>query len=176
MIKKILIANRGEIALRVIRTCQALGIKTVAVYSDEDYGSMHVKKATEAYHIGEAAPAKSYLNQEKIVEVALASGADAIHPGYGFLSENSDFANLCAKNKIKFIGPSGKSMQLCGDKMKCKDAMAKAKVPTVPGSPDLVKDSDEALDIANKIGYPVLLKSVFGGGGRGIRLVKNDKE
>ena len=176
MIKKILIANRGEIALRVIRTCQALGIKTVAVYSDEDYGSMHVKKATEAYHIGEAVPAKSYLNQEKIVEVALASGADAIHPGYGFLSENSDFANLCAKNKIKFIGPSGKSMQLCGDKMKCKDAMVKAKVPTVPGSPDLVKDSDEALDIANKIGYPVLLKSVFGGGGRGIRLVKNDKE
>lgn len=176
MIKKILIANRGEIALRVIRTCQALGIKTVAVYSDEDYNSLHVKKATEAYYIGEAPPAKSYLNQEKIIEVALASGADAIHPGYGFLSENADFANLCTKNKIKFIGPSGKSMQLCGDKMKCKDAMAKAKVPTVPGSPDLVKDANEALDIANKIGYPVLLKSVFGGGGRGIRLVNNDKE
>ncbi len=176
MIKKILIANRGEIALRVIRTCQTLGIKTVAVYSDEDYNSLHVKKATEAYHIGEAAPKESYLNQQKILDAILASGADAIHPGYGFLSENSDFAKLCEKNKINFIGPSAASMELCGDKMRCKAAMLKAKVPTIPGSPDLVKDADEALDIANKIGYPVLLKSVFGGGGRGIRLVNNDKE
>jgi acetyl-CoA/propionyl-CoA carboxylase len=176
MIKKVLIANRGEIALRVIKTCKALGIKTVAVYSDEDINSLHVKHATEAYHIGEAPPAKSYLNQQKILEVILKSGADAVHPGYGFLSENEDFAELCEKNKITFIGPSAKSMQLCGDKMKCKAAMAQAKVPTVPGSPDLVKDENDALDIANKIGYPVLLKSVFGGGGRGIRLVNNDKE
>lgn len=176
MIEKVLIANRGEIALRVIRTCKALGIKTVAVYSDEDYNSMHVKQASEAYHIGEAAPAKSYLNQEKILEVMLSAGADAVHPGYGFLSENDDFARLCEKNKINFIGPSADSMNLCGDKMRCKAAMLKAKVPTVPGSPDLVKDVEEAVSIANDIGYPVLLKSVYGGGGRGIRLANNDKE
>ena len=176
MIEKVLIANRGEIALRVIKTCKALGIKTVAIYSDEDYNSLHVKQASESYHIGEAAPAKSYLNQEKILEVMLSSGADAVHPGYGFLSENDDFANLCEKNKITFIGPSAKSMNLCGDKMECKAAMLKAKVPTVPGSPGLVKDVEEATKIANDIGYPVLLKSVFGGGGRGIRLVTNDKE
>ena len=176
MIEKVLIANRGEIALRVIRTCKTLGIKTVAVYSDEDYNSLHVKQATESYHIGEAAPAKSYLNQEKILETILASGADAIHPGYGFLSENDDFARLCEKNKINFIGPSADSMDLCGDKMKCKAAMLKAKVPTVPGSPGLVKDADDAEKIANKIGYPVMLKSVYGGGGRGIRIVNTDKE
>jgi acetyl-CoA/propionyl-CoA carboxylase len=176
MIEKVLIANRGEIALRVIRTCKTLGIKTVAVYSDEDYNSMHVKQATEAYHIGEAAPAKSYLNQDKILEVMLKSGTDAVHPGYGFLSENDDFANLCEKNKIIFIGPTAESMNLCGDKMKCKAAMLKAKVPTVPGSPGLVKDADDAEKVANEIGYPVMLKSVYGGGGRGIRIVTNDKE
>ena len=131
MIEKVLIANRGEIALRVIKTCKVLGIKTVAVYSDEDYNSMHVKQASEAYYIGEAAPAKSYLNQEKILEVILASGADSVHPGYGFLSENDDFANLCEKNKVIFIGPTAQSMNLCGDKMKCKAAMLKADVPTV---------------------------------------------
>jgi len=176
MIEKVLIANRGEIALRVIKTCKALGIKTVAVYSDEDTKSLHVKHATEAYHIGEGTPAKSYLNQEKILDVMLSSGADAVHPGYGFLSENDDFARLCEKNKINFIGPSSESMDLCGDKMKCKDAMLKAKVPTVPGSPGLVKDVDDAEKIANKIGYPVMLKSVYGGGGRGIRIVNSDKE
>jgi len=176
MISKVLIANRGEIALRVIKTCKALGIKTVAVYSDEDRNSLHVKKATESYHIGEAAPAKSYLNQEKILEVMLSSGTDAVHPGYGFLSENDDFARLCEKNKINFIGPSADSMNLCGDKMRCKAAMLKAKVPTVPGSPGLVKDADEAEKIANEIGYPVMLKSVYGGGGRGIRIVNTDQE
>ena len=176
MIEKVLIANRGEIALRVIRGCKALGIKTVAVYSDEDVNALHVKQATESYHIGEAAPAKSYLNQEKILEAMLSSGADAVHPGYGFLSENDDFAKLCEKNKINFIGPAATSMNLCGDKMECKAAMLKAKVPTVPGSPGLVKDADDALKIANEIGYPVLLKSVYGGGGRGIRLVTSDKE
>src|SRR3990170_931370 len=131
MIEKILIANRGEIAIRVIKACKSLGIKSVA---------------------------------------------DAIHPGYGFLSENADFADLCEKRKLNFIGPSGKSMRLCGDKMLCKDAMAKAKVPTVPGSPGIVEEVEKALDIAHQIGYPVLLKSVFGGGGRGIRLVNNEKE
>ena len=176
MIEKVLIANRGEIALRVIKTCKALGIKTVAVFSDEDRNSLHVKNATESYHIGEAAPAKSYLNQEKILDVMLSSGADAVHPGYGFLSENDDFARLCEKNKINFIGPAADSMNLCGDKMRCKEAMLKAEVPTVPGSPGLVSDADEAEKIANEIGYPVLLKSVYGGGGRGIRLVTSDKE
>jgi acetyl-CoA/propionyl-CoA carboxylase len=176
MISKVLIANRGEIALRVIKTCKALGIKTVAVYSDEDRNSLHVKNATEAYHIGEAAPAKSYLNQEKILDVILSSGADAVHPGYGFLSENPDFAGLCEKNKVTFIGPTAESMELCGDKMRCKATMLKAEVPTVPGSPDLVKDADEAVKIANEIGYPVMLKSVYGGGGRGIRIVNTDQE
>jgi len=176
MIEKVLIANRGEIALRVIRTCQTLGIKTVAVYSDEDFNSLHVKKATEAHHIGEAAPAKSYLNQERILEVMLSSGADAVHPGYGFLSENDDFARLCEKNKINFIGPTADSMNLCGDKMRCKAAMLEAEVPTVPGSPGIVDTAEEAEKIANEIGYPVLLKSVYGGGGRGIRLVTSDQE
>ena len=176
MIEKVLIANRGEIALRVIKTCKALGIKTVAVYSDEDRNSLHVKNATEAYHIGEAAPVKSYLNQEKILDVMLSSGTDAVHPGYGFLSENDDFARLCEKNKINFIGPSANSMNLCGDKMRCKEAMLKAKVPTVPGSPGLVNGADEAEKIANGIGYPVMLKSVYGGGGRGIRIVTTDQE
>ena len=176
MIEKVLIANRGEIALRVIRTCKALGIGTVAVYSDEDRNSLHVKQAHESVHIGEAAPASSYLNQERILEAMLSTGADAVHPGYGFLSENDDFARLCEKNKINFIGPSADSMGLCGDKMECKAEMLKAGVPTVPGSPDLVRDVDEAVKIAGTIGYPVLLKSVYGGGGRGIRLVNGDGE
>ena len=176
MIEKVLIANRGEIALRVIRTCRALGIKTVAVYSDEDANSLHVKQAGEAYHIGEAAPARSYLNQARMLDVMLSSGADAVHPGYGFLSENDDFAKLCEDNHINFIGPSSDSMNLCGDKMRCKAAMLRANVPTVPGSPDLVKDAEEAERIANEIAYPVLLKSVYGGGGRGIRLASNDQE
>jgi len=176
MIEKVLIANRGEIALRVIRTCQTLGIKTVAVYSDEDFNSLHVKKATEAHHIGEAAPAKSYLNQERILEVMLSSGADAVHPGYGFLSENDDFARLCEKNKINFIGPTADSMNLCGDKMRCKAAMLEAEVPTVPGSPGIVDTAEEAEKIANEIGDAVILKSSYGGGGRGIRLVTSDQE
>lgn len=174
MIEKILVANRGEIALRVMRTCKVLGIKSVAIFSDEDRDSLHVKRADEAYYVGEAAPAKSYLNQERIMEVIKSSGSDAVHPGYGFLSENDDFASLCERNNINFIGPTATSMNLCGDKMRCKAAMLAAGVPTVPGSPGLVNDADEALTIANEIGYPVLLKSVYGGGGRGIRLVNND--
>ena len=176
MIEKMLIANRGEIALRVMRTCSRLGIKTVAVYSDEDADSLHVKRATESVHIGAAAPAESYLNQAKIMEAITSSGADSVHPGYGFLSENGDFADLCEKNSVNFVGPSSKSMNLCGDKMACKAAMLEAGVPTVPGSPGLVSDADEAVSVAGKIGYPVLLKSVYGGGGRGIRLVNSDGE
>ena len=176
MIEKILVANRGEIALRVMRTCKALGIKSVAVFSDEDRDSLHVKKADESYHIGEAAPARSYLNQNRILDAIKKSGADAVHPGYGFLSENDEFATLCERNNINFIGPTATSMNLCGDKMRCKAAMLDAGVPTVPGSPGLVKDADEAAGIAAEIGYPVLLKSVYGGGGRGIRLVNDDSE
>jgi len=176
MIEKVLIANRGEIALRVIRTCDALGVATVAVYSNEDRNSLHVKKAGEAHHIGAAAPASSYLNQDSVMAAVAASGADAVHPGYGFLSENSDFAARCEREGVKFIGPGSDSMSLCGDKMKCKAAMDKAGVPTVPGSAGLVKDADEAAETAGKIGYPVLLKSVYGGGGRGIRLCHDEAE
>ena len=176
MIEKILVANRGEIALRVMRTCRAVGIKSVAVFSDEDRDSLHVKRADESYYIGEAAPAKSYLNQENIMNVIKKSGADAVHPGYGFLSENDEFAGLCERNNVTFIGPTAESMNLCGDKMRCKAAMLDADVPTVPGSPGLVNDADEAAQIAGEIGYPVLLKSVYGGGGRGIRLVNDESQ
>ncbi|MEM3159233.1 MAG: acetyl-CoA carboxylase biotin carboxylase subunit [Nitrososphaera sp.] len=175
-ITSILIANRGEIALRVIRACRELGIKSIAVYSDEDVRAVHVKRADEAYHIGPAAPAQSYLNMAKIVETAKAAGADAIHPGYGFLSENENFPELCDKNGMIFIGPTAKAMDLTGDKMKCKAVMKKAKVPTVPGSDGIVSDVEKAADIAHEAGYPVLLKSAFGGGGRGIRLANDEKQ
>src|ERR687891_460128 len=175
-ITSILIANRGEIALRVIRACRDLGIKSIAIYSDEDVRAVHVKRADEVYHIGPAQPAQSYLNMTKIVETAKAAGADAIHPGYGFLSENENFSEMCEKNGIIFIGPTSKAMELTGDKMKCKAVMKKAKVPTVPGSDGIVEDMEEAADIAEEAGYPILLKSAFGGGGRGIRLANNEKQ
>jgi acetyl-CoA/propionyl-CoA carboxylase len=175
-ITSILIANRGEIALRVIRACRELGIKSIAIYSDEDVRAVHVKRADEAYHIGPAAPAQSYLNMAKIVETAKQAGADAIHPGYGFLSENENFSELCEKNGIIFIGPTSKAMEITGDKMKCKEVMKKAKVPTVPGSDGIIEDIEKAADIAHKAGYPVMLKSAFGGGGRGIRLAKDEKQ
>ena len=175
-ITSILIANRGEIALRIIRGCKELGIKSIAIYSDEDIRAIHVKRADEAYHIGAATPAESYLNMAKIIETAKAAGADAIHPGYGFLSENENFPELCDKNGMIFIGPTAKAMEVTGDKIKCKEVMTKAKVPTVPGSDGIVEEVDKAADIAHKAGYPVLLKSAFGGGGRGIRLANNEKE
>ena len=175
-ITSILIANRGEIALRIIRACKELEIKSVSVYSDEDKSSIHVKRADEAYHIGPAAPAQSYLNMNRIMEVAAKAGVDAIHPGYGFLSENETFAELCEKNNIIFIGPKSLAMELTGDKMKCKRIMKQAEVPTVPGSEGVIDDVDKAVEIANEAGYPVLLKSAFGGGGRGIRLAKDEKE
>ena len=175
-ISSILIANRGEIALRVIRACKELELKSVSVYSDEDKSSIHVKRADEAYHIGPAAPAQSYLNMNRIMEVALKAGVDAIHPGYGFLSENETFAELCEKNNIIFIGPKSLAMELTGDKMKCKRIMKQAKVPTVPGSEGVIDDVDKAVEIAHEAGYPVLLKSAYGGGGRGIRLAKDEKE
>ena len=175
-ISSILIANRGEIALRIIRACKELELKSISVYSDEDKSSIHVKRADEAYHIGPAAPAQSYLNMNRIMEVALRAGVDAIHPGYGFLSENETFAELCEKNNIIFIGPKSLAMELTGDKMKCKRIMKQAKVPTVPGSEGVIDDVDKAVEIAHEAGYPVLLKSAYGGGGRGIRLAKDEKE
>ncbi len=175
-ISSILIANRGEIALRIIRACKEIEIKSVSVYSDEDKSSIHVKRADEAYHIGPAAPAQSYLNMNRIMEVAIKAGVDAIHPGYGFLSENETFAELCEKNNIIFIGPKSLAMELTGDKMKCKRIMKQAEVPTVPGSEGVIDDVDKAVEIANEAEYPVLLKSAYGGGGRGIRLAKDEKE
>src|ERR671912_1817373 len=179
MSKKItstLIANRGEIALRIIRACKELGIKSIAIYSDEDARSVHVRRADEAYHIGPAAASESYLNVDKLIELANRVGTDAIHPGYGFLSENEKFAEICERNGIIFIGPKSNAMEVTGDKMKCKSIMKKAKVPTVPGSDGVIEDVDRAADIAHDAGYPVLLKSAFGGGGRGIRLANNEKE
>jgi acetyl-CoA/propionyl-CoA carboxylase len=175
-ISSILIANRGEIALRVIRACKDLGIKSISVYSDEDNRSIHVKRADESYRLGTAQASESYLRIDKIIEIAKSSGADAIHPGYGFLSENELFSEECKKNGIIFIGPTAKAMELAGDKMKCKEIMNKAEVPTVPGSDGVVEDIELAVDIAKEAGYPVMLKSAFGGGGRGIRLVNNEKE
>jgi acetyl-CoA/propionyl-CoA carboxylase len=175
-ISSILIANRGEIALRVIRACRELGIKSLAVYSDEDTRAIHVRRADEAFHIGKAQAAESYLNMSKIIDLAKSSGADAIHPGYGFLSENENFAELCEKNGIIFIGPKSKAMEVTGDKMKCKAIMKKANVPSVPGSDGTLEDVEKAADIAHDAGYPVLLKSAFGGGGRGIRFANDEKE
>jgi acetyl-CoA/propionyl-CoA carboxylase len=160
--------------LRIIRACRHMSIKPVAIYSDEDISSIHVKLAEECYHIGPAAPSESYLNIEKIIETSKKAGADAIHPGYGFLSENENFAERCEKENIVFIGPRSRAMELTGDKMKCKALMKKAKVPTVPGSVGTVKGVQEALNVAAEAGYPVLLKSAFGGGGRGIRMASSE--
>ena len=151
-----------------------MSIKPVAIYSDEDINSIHVKLAEECYHIGPAAPSESYLNIEKIIETSKKAGAEAIHPGYGFLSENENFAERCEKENIVFIGPRSRAMELTGDKMKCKALMKKAKVPTVPGSVGTVKGVQEALNVAAEAGYPVLLKSAFGGGGRGIRMASSE--
>ncbi|HET7147866.1 MAG TPA: acetyl-CoA carboxylase biotin carboxylase subunit [Candidatus Nitrosopolaris sp.] len=176
IISSILIANRGEIALRIIRASKELGIKAIAVYSDEDTRSLHVKRADEAYHIGPSTASESYLNTKKIIETATKAGADAIHPGYGFLSEDENFADTCEKKGIIFIGPNSRAMAVTGDKMKCKALMKKAGIPVIPGSDGIIDDVDKAENIARNIGYPVLLKSAFGGGGRGIRLVKDEKQ
>jgi acetyl-CoA/propionyl-CoA carboxylase len=176
VISSILVANRGEIALRIIRASKELGIKAIAVYSDEDARSLHVKRADEAYHIGHSTASESYLNTKKIIETATTAGADAIHPGYGFLSEDENFADMCEKKGIIFIGPNSRAMAVTGDKMKCKALMKKANIPVIPGSDGIIDDVDKAESIARNIGYPVLLKSAFGGGGRGIRLVKDEKQ
>jgi acetyl-CoA/propionyl-CoA carboxylase len=175
-IKSLLIANRGEIALRIIRACTELGIKSIALYSDEDTRSIHVRRADKAYYLGPPSPSESYLNMNKIIEIAKRVGADAIHPGYGFLSENEKFPELCSKNGILFIGPKSKAMEITGDKMKCKAIMKRANIPFVPGSDGIVYSMEEAVEIAKSAGFPVLLKSAFGGGGRGIRLAKDEKQ
>lgn len=175
MFSKILIANRGEIAVRIIRTCKEMGIATVAVYSKADAESLHVALADQSYCIGEASPLDSYLNEERIISTAILSGAQAIHPGYGFLSENAHFASLCVKNGIAFIGPAVESMERMSDKEKLKDIMEKAGLPVIPGS-SILPDVKAALNAAKKIGYPVMLKARSGGGGRGIRLIHKEEE
>lgn len=176
MFKKILIANRGEIAVRVIRACHEMGIAAVAVYSDVDRASLHVRKADEAYPIGPAAAKESYLNIEKIVDVAKRSGADAIHPGYGFLSENAKFARACADAGVKFIGPSAAAMDAMGSKTRARQAMEIAGVPFVPGTSRGLESFEQAGEVAASIGYPVMLKAAAGGGGKGMRLVHSPDE
>jgi len=173
---KVLIANRGEIALRVIRAAKELGLQTVAVYSEADKNSPHALLAHEAVHIGEAEAKKSYLVPEKIFAAAKKTGADALHPGFGFLSENAQFARDCAKNKITFIGPSPESIELMGDKLSARAAMKAAGVPIVPGSDGALKDLAEAKKVALQIGFPVILKAAAGGGGKGMRVAKNEHE
>jgi len=176
MFKKILIANRGEIALRIIRTCKEMGIKTVAVYSTADKESLHVRFADEAVCIGPPSSALSYLSMPNILSAAEITNADAIHPGYGFLSENAKFSELCRQHNIKFIGASPEMINSMGDKSNAKDTMKKAGVPIVPGSDGLLTDIKEGIKIANKIGYPVILKATAGGGGRGMRIVWKDED
>lgn len=176
MLQKILIANRGEIAVRIIRACREMGIRTVAVYSEADKNSLHKTLADEAVCIGPAASSKSYLNMKAILEAACLTGADSIHPGFGFLSENASFAKICNDMGIKFIGPSGELINLLGNKSKAKETMKKAGVPVVPGSEGLIKNKEEAIDLAEKIKYPVILKASAGGGGRGIRVAYSREE
>jgi acetyl-CoA carboxylase biotin carboxylase subunit len=176
MFKKILIANRGEIALRVIRTAKEMGIKTVAVYSTADKESLHVRFADEAVCIGPAPSAQSYLNMASIIAAAEITNADAIHPGYGFLSENAKFSGICRDHGIKFIGASPEMINQMGDKANAKDTMKKAGVPVIPGSDGLLASSDEGRELAKTIGYPVIIKATAGGGGRGMRIIWEDGE
>ena len=173
---KVLIANRGEIAIRIMRGCRELGIETVAVYSAPDSNALHVKYADAAYLLGEAHPSKSYLNKEKIIETALNADVDAIHPGYGFLAENAEFAKLCEDNGINFIGPSWKTIEMMGSKLGSKHMMEKAGVPVLPYTPDGVTTLDEAKRISAEIGYPVIVKASAGGGGIGMQVVNSEGE
>lgn len=176
MIKKVLIANRGEIALRVMRSCREMGLLTVAVFSDADRTSHHVAYADEAYPIGSAVAKESYLNIEKVIATAKRCGADAIHPGYGFLSENSEFARRCKEEGIIFIGPAAETMEAMGDKIAARKRMIAAGVPVVPGTEQPLQSAEEAVRICNEIGYPVMLKASMGGGGKGMRLIHNESE
>jgi pyruvate carboxylase subunit A len=175
VIKKILVANRGEIAVRIVRACAEMGIKSVAIYTDADRHALHVKKADEAYNVGPD-PVGGYLNAHRIVNMAVATGCDALHPGYGFLSENPQLAEVCAHRDIIFIGPSPDAIRRMGDKTLARAAMIQAGVPVVPGSEGNLKNVSEAVKLAKKIGYPVMLKATSGGGGRGIRRCHNEDE
>ena len=174
--QKVLVANRGEIALRIIRACHELGIKTVAVHSKADEDALHVKLATESVCIGPALAKESYLNIASIMSAAVATRADAIHPGYGFLSENAAFAEICASCGITFIGPTVRSMRIMGDKARARRVADKVGVPTIPGDSKGMLDAAEALKAADKAGYPILLKACAGGGGRGMKIVKGPEE
>ena len=176
MIKKLLIANRGEIAVRVIRACREMGIESVAVYSEADKEALHVQLADEAYCIGPTASKDSYLNFTNIISVAKLTDCDAIHPGYGFLAENADFAELCRECNITFVGPSPEAISKMGTKDVARETMREAGVPIVPGSQGIVKDAEEAVSLAEKIGYPVIIKATAGGGGKGIRVAKTEQE
>ena len=175
MIKKVLIANRGEIAVRIVRACAEMGIKSVAIYTDADRHALHVKKADEAYNLGPDSVA-GYLNAHRIVNLAVAAGCDALHPGYGFLSENPQLAETCQRRNIRFIGPSAEVIHSMGDKIEARHAMIKAGIPVTPGSDGNVESVDEAAAIAHKIGYPIMLKATSGGGGRGIRRCENEDD
>lgn len=175
MFSKILIAGRGEIAVRIIRACREMGISTVAVYSEADRDTLHVAMADEAFCIGPASPAQSYLNMDQIISAALVSGAQAIHPGYGFLSENADFAEACRQNKLTFIGPSAEQMKRLSNKETAKTLMKEAGLPIIPGC-GILHSVEEALAEGRKVGYPLMLKAASGGGGRGIRLVQHEDE
>ncbi|MFD0828054.1 acetyl-CoA carboxylase biotin carboxylase subunit [Neobacillus sp. M.A.Huq-85] len=176
MFKKILIANRGEIAVRVIRACKEMGIKTVAVYSEADREALHVSMADEAYCIGPTATQESYLNVTNIMSIALLTNADAIHPGYGFLAENATFAEICLDCNISFIGPDPEAINKMGDKSVARETMKNVGVPTVPGTDGLIKDLEEAVMIAKEIGFPVIVKATAGGGGKGMRVAEDEEE
>lgn len=176
LIKKLLIANRGEIAVRIIRACKELGIRTVAVYSEPDQESLHVQLADEAYCIGPALSKDSYLNVTNIMSVATLTEVDAIHPGYGFLSENPDFAEICEECNITFVGPTSYSIQKMGTKDVARETMKQAGVPIVPGSDGIIENEEEGLKIAQKIGFPVIIKATAGGGGKGIRVARTEDE
>ncbi|HSF57385.1 MAG TPA: biotin carboxylase N-terminal domain-containing protein, partial [Candidatus Binatia bacterium] len=176
MFKRILVANRGEIAVRITRACRELDIETVAVYSEADRESLHVKYADYAYPIGPAPSAESYLAIDRIIEVAKRSGVDAIHPGYGFLAENAKFARRCQEEGVVFIGPSPEVIDQMGDKVKARQIMKTAGVPVVPGSEDVLGSEQEVLKNAEVTGYPFMLKAVAGGGGKGLRLVRSSRE
>ncbi|MCY8375635.1 acetyl-CoA carboxylase biotin carboxylase subunit [Bacillus inaquosorum] len=176
MIKKLLIANRGEIAVRIIRACKELGIETVAVYSEADKDALHVQMADEAFCIGPKASKDSYLNVTNIVSVAKLTGTDAIHPGYGFLAENADFAELCEEVNVTFVGPSADAISKMGTKDVARETMKLAGVPIVPGSQGIIENVEEAVSLANEIGYPVIIKATAGGGGKGIRVARTEEE
>lgn len=173
---KILIANRGEIALRIIRTCREMGIHTVAVYSDADMDSLPVKQADEAIHIGPALSRKSYLNPDAVIAAARETGADAVHPGYGFLSESASFAQACHDNGLIFIGPSSRTIARAGDKSAARQILIKLGIPVIPGSDDVIATPEAACDAADQVGYPVILKAAGGGGGRGMRIARNQQD